>query len=211
MELGDRIVPLLVSAAKVLANPIGIEAAGVLQAWDKQANPDSRGAVLFMLWALTIGADKVLGGQWNPADPLNTPSGMADINKFMAVLEGVAAQVKFLYDDLAVSWGEVVQMQAGKFTAPANGAPSNLGSFRVLTLATIANQRFQAIAGDSYINFVEFGAKPSAQSILVYGNASQPDSPHNGDQLELYSQNQLRPVWRSPREIKAHLEKEEII
>ncbi|WLT37397.1 hypothetical protein NON20_16185 [Synechocystis sp. B12] len=31
MELGDRIVPLLVSAAKVLANPIGIEAAEVLQ------------------------------------------------------------------------------------------------------------------------------------------------------------------------------------
>lgn len=211
MELGDRIVPLLVSAAKVLANPIGIEAAEVLQAWDKQANPDSRGAVLFMLWALTIGADKVLGGQWNPADPLNTPSGMADINKFMAVLEGVAAQVKFLYDDLAISWGEVVQMQAGNFSAPAHGAPSNLGSFRVLTLSTIANQRFQAFAGDSYLSLVEFADRPWGQSILVYGNASQPDSPHNGDQLSLYSQNQLRPVWRSPEDIKAHLEKTETL
>ncbi|MCT0252585.1 acylase [Synechocystis sp. CS-94] len=211
MELGDRIVPLLVSAAKALANPIGIEAAEVLQAWDKQANPDSRGAVLFMLWALTIGADNVLGGTWNPADPLHSPSGMADINKFMAVLEGVAAQVKFLYDDLAVSWGEVVQMQAGNFTAPANGAPSNLGSFRVLTLSTIANQRFQAVAGDTYLSLVEFADRPGAQSILVYGNASQPDSPHNGDQLELYSKNQLRPVWRSPKEIRAHLEKEEIL
>jgi acyl-homoserine-lactone acylase len=136
---------------------------------------------------------------------------MADINKFMAVLEGVAAQVKFLYGDLAVSWGEVVQMQAGNSTAPASGGPSNLGSFRVLTLATIANQRFQVVAGDSYISLVEFGAKPSAQSILVYGNASQPDSPHNGDQLKLYSESKLRPVWRSPSEIKAHLEKEEIL
>lgn len=211
MELGDRIVPLLVSAAKALANPIGIEAAEVLQAWDKQANPDSRGAVLFMLWALTIGADNVLGGQWNPADPLNSPSGMADINKFMAVLEGVAAQMKFLYDDLAVSWGEVVQMQAGNFTAPANGAPSNLGSFRVLTVGTIANQRFQAFAGDSYLSLVEFTDHPRAQGVLVYGNASQPDSPHNGDQLSLYSQNQLRPVWRSPGEIKAHLERMETL
>ncbi len=211
MELGDRIVPLLVSAAKALANPIGIEAAEVLQAWDKQANPDSRGAVLFMLWALTIGADNVLGGQWNPADPLNSPSGMADINKFMAVLEGVAAQMKFLYDDLAVSWGEVVQMQAGNFTAPANGAPSNLGSFRVLTVGTIANQRFQAFAGDSYLSLVEFTDRPRAQGVLVYGNASQPDSPHNGDQLSLYSQNQLRPVWRSPGEIKAHLERMETL
>ncbi|WLT37396.1 penicillin acylase family protein [Synechocystis sp. B12] len=130
-----------------------------------------------MLWALTIGADKVLGGQWNPVDPLNTPSGMADINKFMAVLEGVAAQVKFLYDDLAISWGEVVQMQVGNFTAPANGAPSNLGSFRVLTLSTIANQRFQAVAGDSYLSLVEFADRPRGQSILVYGNASQPNSP----------------------------------
>lgn len=211
LELADRMVPLLVSAANLLANPIGVEAAQVLKAWDKQANPDSRGAVLFMLWALTIGPDKVLGGQWNAADPLDSPSGMADINKFMAVLEGVAAQVKFLYGKLDVSWGEVVTMEAGQFRYPANGAPSELGSFRVLTLKTTGEQTFQPIAGDSYLSLVEFGDRPRAQTVLVYGNASQPDSPHNGDQLRLYAQNQLRPVWRSPSEIKAHLEKQEIL
>ncbi|MFN9175584.1 MAG: acylase [Synechocystis sp.] len=211
LELAERIVPLLVSAANLLANPIGVEAAQVLKSWDKQANPDSRGAVLFMLWALTIGPDNVLGGVWNPADPLNSPNGMANINQFMAVLEGVAAQVKLLYGKLDVSWGEVVTMEAGKFRYPASGAPSELGSFRVLTLKTNGDQTFQPIAGDSYLSVVEFGDRPLAQSVLVYGNASQPDSPHNGDQLKLYAQNQLRPVWRSPSEIKAHLEKQEIL
>ncbi|MFM1843529.1 MAG: hypothetical protein RLZZ490_2272 [Cyanobacteriota bacterium] len=211
LELADRIVPLLVSAANMLANPIGVEAAQVLKTWDKQANPDSRGAVLFMLWALTIGSDNVLGGQWNPADPLDSPSGMADINRFMAVLEGIAAQVKLLYGKLDVSWGEVVTMEAGNFRYPATGAPSELGSFRVLTLKTNGDQTFQPIAGDSYVSVVEFGDRPLAQSVLVYGNASQPDSPHNGDQLRLYAQNQFRPVWRSPSEINAHLEKQEIL
>lgn len=211
MELADRIVPLLVSAANLLANPIGVEAAQVLKAWDRQANPDSRGAVLFMLWALTIGADNVLGGPWTPTDPLNSPNGMADINKFMAVLEGVAAQVKFLYGKLDVSWGEVVTMKAGQYRFPAAGAPSELGSFRVLSLKTNGDQTFQPIAGDSYLSVVEFGDRPIAESVMVYGNASQPGSPHNGDQLRLYAQNQLRPVWRSPSEIQAHLEKREIL
>ncbi|MGK7880382.1 MAG: acylase, partial [Crocosphaera sp.] len=47
----DRILDILISTAKALANPIGIEAAEVLEKWDRQTNPDSRGAVLFMLWA----------------------------------------------------------------------------------------------------------------------------------------------------------------
>ncbi len=211
LELAERIVPLLVSAAKVLANPIGLEAATVLEQWDKQANADSRGAVLFLLWATAIGTDNVLGGGWRAEDPLNSPSGMKDINKFMAVLEGAAAQVEFLYGDLAVSWGEVVRMQAGQTQLPAHGAPSNLGSFRVLTLRSDDQQKFQAIAGESYLSVMEFGEQPQAQTILVYGNSSQPDSPHNGDQLNLYANNQWRPAWRSRPEIEAHLEKRDVL
>ncbi len=42
--------------------------------------------------------------------------------------------------------------------------------------------------------------------LLSYGNASQPGSPHAGDQLELVSQEKLRPAWRTRAEVEANLE-----
>ncbi len=209
LELADRTLPLLIPAAKLLANPIGIEAAQVLEQWDHQTNADSRGAVLFMLWALTLDPQRMFSRPWNPEDPLNTPAGLADLNTSLAVLEGVAAQMKLLYGALDVPWGEVVKMSAGNLTLAAQGGPGYLGSFRVLKLKSLPKQTFQAIAGDSYVSAVEFADPVRAESLVVYGNASQPQSRHNGDQLALYAQNKLRPVWRSPAEIQAHLEKRE--
>ncbi len=39
---------------------------------------------------------------------------------------------------------------------------------------------------------------------MSYGNSSQPGSPHNGDQLELFSKKEMRPVWRERAEIEAN-------
>jgi len=53
---------------------------------------------------------------------------------------------------------------------------------------------------------IEFSAPLRAQALIGYGNASQPGSPHRTDQLELFARKQLRPVWRTRKEIEAHLE-----
>ncbi|MGL5034626.1 MAG: penicillin acylase family protein, partial [Microcystaceae cyanobacterium] len=211
LEISDRLLPLLIPAAKMLANPLGLEAAEVLKKWDRQANSDSRGMVLFMLWVSTLDTNRVFSKPWQEANPLDTPSGLADINTALAVLEGVAAQVKLLYGSLDVSWGEVATMQQGKYQLPASGASGKLGSFRVLNFATTADQKFRATFGDSYIAVIEFSDPIQAKTLMVYGNSSQPNSPHLGDQLSLYSKNQLRPVWRKKAEILEHLEAREVI
>ena len=41
---------------------------------------------------------------------------------------------------------------------------------------------------------------------MTYGNASQPNSPHLGDQLQLAARGELRPAWRTRADIEAHLE-----
>ncbi len=68
----------------------------------------------------------------------------------------------------------------------------------------------QAVAGDSYIAAVEFSDPIRAAALLAYGNASQPGSPHVGDQLDLFAKKELRPVWRTREEIEAHLEEREV-
>jgi acyl-homoserine-lactone acylase len=41
---------------------------------------------------------------------------------------------------------------------------------------------------------IEFTDPVRAKVLLSYGNATQPGSPHVGDQLELYARKELRPV-----------------
>ncbi|GBF82068.1 peptidase [Aphanothece sacrum FPU1] len=204
--MADRILNILVSTTKALANPIGIEAAKVLEKWDHQTNANSRGAVLFTLWALTLESKGLFSKPWNPENPLETPSGLADINTALGVLEGVAAQVKLLYGSLDVPWGEVVRMRVGNQDLPANGGPGILGSFQVLNIQATADKKFQVVFGDSFIAAVEFSDPIHAKVLNVYGNSTQPNSPHVGDQLSLYAQGKMRPVWRDKAEIEQHLE-----
>ncbi|NJK47481.1 acylase [Candidatus Gracilibacteria bacterium] len=210
LELADRILEYLIPAARLLSNPIGLEAAQVLKDWDRQTNADSKGAVLFTLWAKTIQTSKLFSRPWNDKEALSTPTGLADVNNALAILEGVAAQVKLLYGSLDVSWGEVVRLRYGKQDLPASGAPGSLGSFRVLDLVSTKDERFQVVSGDSYIAAIEFSNPIKAKALTVYGNATQPNSSHVGDQLPLYSRGELRPVWRDRQEIEAHLESRQV-
>ena len=118
--------------------------------------------------------------------------------------------MKYLYGSLDVPWGDFVKMKAGKYQLPANGGPGELGSFRVLDLQSLPNGQSQAIFGDSFIAAIAFSEPLQAKVLTVYGNSSQPNSPHVGDQLPLYAKNQLRPAWRDRQEIEAHLELREI-
>jgi acyl-homoserine-lactone acylase len=105
-----------------------------------------------------------------------------------------------------VPWGEVYRLRIGGQDLPASGGPSSLGIFRVLEFQPTGDGRFAAYFGDSYTAVIEFSNPVRAWALLSYGNASQADSPHLGDQLELLSRNRLRPVWRSRRAVEANLE-----
>jgi acyl-homoserine-lactone acylase len=58
---------------------------------------------------------------------------------------------------------------------------------------------------------VEFTQPLKAKVLLSYGNSSQPNSKHYGDQLELFSRFEMRDAWLTRGEIEANLEEREII
>jgi acyl-homoserine-lactone acylase len=88
---------------------------------------------------------------------------------------------------------------------PASGGDSELGAFRVLEFERVRD-RFVAIGGDSYVAAVEFGRPVRAMTLLGYGNASQPGSPHRSDQLQLFASNRLKPAWLRRQDILRNLE-----
>lgn len=204
MELADRLLDDLIPAARQ-GSELARRAASVLERWDRKTNPDSRGAVLFAAWAQAVDSTQIFATPWNPAAPLTTPDGIADPAKATAALEAAATKVEAAYGALDVPWGKVFRIQYGDVDLPANGAEDPLGVFRSLWFAPAKEGRFQTIGGDSFVAVVEFSNPVKAKVLTSYGNSTQPSSPHQTDQLELFARQELRPVWRSRQQISAHL------
>jgi acyl-homoserine-lactone acylase len=216
MELADRLLDDLIRAARLDGNELARRAADVLEKWDRNADAGSRGAVLFTMWAremklLDGDAAGVFATPWDEKKPLSTPNGLAAPKAAVAALESVAAQAQAAFGGLDVAWGDVARLRVGKADFPANGGFSTLGIFRVVEFSPAPDGHFRSVAGDSYVAAVEFSNPVRAQALLSYGNSSQPGSPHRGDQLELFSRKELRPVWRTRAEVEAHLETREVL
>ncbi len=210
LALGDRLVPDLIAAARRQpAGSLAQQAADVLAAWDRRTDADSAGAALFGLWRLGLGRSLRFAEPWQAEDPLTTPRGLAEPAAAVAALEQAALQLGLGYGAIAVPWGEVVRLRYGEVDLPAQGGPGLLGSFQVIDVAQAGDGKFASVAGDTYIAALEFGETVRARVLNTYGNASQPGSPHVGDQLALYARQELRPAWRSRAEILAHLERQD--
>ncbi|MBW4631545.1 MAG: acylase [Iphinoe sp. HA4291-MV1] len=211
MELADRILDDLFLAARKQGGSLARRAADVLEAWDRQANADSKGAVLFASWVEQMDLDdKAFSKPWSEDSPRTTPDGLADPTSAVATLEAVATKVEKAYGALDVAWGDVFRLAINNKDLPANGGDGSLGIFRVLSFAPASQSHFQAVAGDSFVAAIEFSQPVKAMALISYGNATQPGSPHVGDQLQIFARKQLRPVWRQRSDILAHLEERKV-
>ncbi len=213
MALADRVLDDLISAARGSGRQRAVRAAEVLQEWDRAADADSRGAVLFVQWAREALPDGLetpgtFVTIWDPDRPSSTPLGLADPVAAVAVLEAVADTVETQFGDIEVAWGDVNRLRRNGVDLPGNSAPGDpLGVFSVIDYAPSGDGLMESVFGVTYVSAVEFtpqGAR--AKSLTAYGNATQTGSPHNGDQLALLAHKEMRPVWRTRSEIDAHLE-----
>lgn len=217
IELADRILDDLVTATQQYGTPLAKQAASVLSHWDRQTNADSHGAALFLFWFKGMmqhykAFSQMFAVPQDEQHILTTPRGLASPKLAAQVLDEAARNLQSATGSLDVPWGALFRLRRGKIDLPAQGGPGDpLGIFRALYSVRDKDGRFTAIDGDSFIYAVTFTQPLQARALVTYGNASQPDSPHYGDQLKLYATNQLRPVWRTRAEISAHLEMRELV
>ena len=216
MLLADRVLDELIPAARASDSPLAQQAAQVLDDWDRRADADSRGAVLFSFWLQAVGADGLAKGlfqaPWDASKPFGTPTTLGNLDQAVQALAGAAQQVQNRFGRLDVPWGEVMRLRAGDVDLPGNGASGDpAGTVRVVSFAPDQDGKFRSVFGDSFIMAVEFGDGVNARALLTYGNASQSGSPHVGDQLKLAAEKRLRPVWRTRDEIEDHLTERTVI
>ncbi len=211
MELADRVLGELLSAARAASDTSVRSAAAVLAGWDRTADAGSRGAVLFTTWWDVYTARVGRGRspwqkEWSEAAPRSTPWGLADTSTAVRALGEAADSVRAWYGALDVPWGDVYRLERDTVDLPSNGASGAYGVFRAQSYAPIARHRYAAAGGDSFVAAVEFTTPLRARTLVGYGNASRAGSPHRTDQLPLYAAKQLRPTWRTRADVERHLE-----
>lgn len=216
MEAADHIVQDVIAAARTAGDSTARAAADVLERWDRHADASSRGAVLFTTFLRNMQRQRWASGSpydipWTQRAPLATPDGLSDPRFAVQILSQTAQSVHALYGNIDVAWGDVYRLRRDSVDLPANGGPGEAGIFRVVDFDPIRGDstRFAASSGDSYVAAIEFSTPVRAQTLLTYGNASQPGSPHRTDQLGLFARKQLRTAWLTRVDILANLKARE--
>ena len=213
LEMADRILDDLFAAIDQYGTDLGKEAKQVLAQWDRSADTGSIGTLVFVRWAERMNPvnEAMYTKKWSAANPLLTPDGLANPAEAVKALEAVAASIKADFGTLAVPWGKANRIRYNHLDLPGNGADGSVGAFRVAWPMDITQNVSTIGGGDSWVGVIEFGAKTRAKVLLSYGNSTQDNSPHNGDQLQLFSAKKLRDAYFYPADVKAHTIKTEVL
>jgi acyl-homoserine-lactone acylase len=166
-------------------NPDFAAAQAVLKAWDLKTDVHNRSAALAVV-TLT----KMNGG----AAPA-------------AALKGTIDDLKAHFGRMDPEWGDVNRIRRGKLDLAIDGGPD---VYRAVYGRPDPDGRLRALAGDTYVMFVEWdeAGHLSSRSIHQFGSATLDEaSPHYADQTPLFVAMKTKPVWFTEAQLKSHVER----
>lgn len=223
MLLAERVKERLVDAVRgsAVASDLSRAGADALEGWDGHVSAGSRGAVLFQrFWdGYAANVSPPFARPWDPANPLGTPEGLADPARAVSELEAAVRDLRARYGDERIAWGEVHRFRFGDLDLPGDGASGTYGCYRVVRFDEMTGGPNHRIAGridgsnpiagfgDAWVLLVDFSGGVRASSVVAYGQSSDLASPHSRDQIRIFAEHRLRPVWFTEAQVRANLER----
>jgi len=213
--VADRLLPDLNAAVQASGDDMAKQAMAVLNAWDRTTDAESRGSLLFTMWVDRMKApDGVTNAGWRiPYDirqPLATPSGLANPAAALTALDAAARELLAQKGALDAPWGSEMRLIWGGQNLAASGASGRYGDINVIDYGPLKDGVRAASFGATFVAVVDFATPTKAKVLMSYGDASQPGSPHLGDQIPLLSAKEMRDAWRTRAEVEAHLESRDV-
>ena len=164
----------------------------LLKSWDRVASEDSEAASIFILALYDILRKIKSRKSLVSGDELTEASLAASVQSAQDHLQENFGKVK-------VPLGQVQRHSRGDVSLAYGGGPDVLAAVG----SRMQNDgRLRPIAGDSYIQMVRFTPDgPVLESINAYGASAKPGSPHYTDQMELFTQQKLKPMTLDKEEV----------
>jgi len=216
MAFGNRIhaaelvLPDLLPLCQASSDQQIRSACNALAAWDRKANLDSRGAVLFReFWNLAADIPDKWLVPLDVNDPVNTPRSLAPAAApaMLAALKAAAQTLAGFNIPLDARLGDYQDDTRNGVRVPVHGGIGDIdGSFNSIHMRTglTATGYHDIMWGTSYVQTVTFDqAGPVAYAMLTYGQSVDPANPHYGDQVPLYSRKEFPLLPFSPEKIRA--------
>ncbi len=210
VHAAELVLPELLQACAATSDALSRQACTTLQNWDRRADVDSRGAVLFReFWSIATQVPNKWTTPFDPADPVRTPHGVAPaaMPAMLAALRTAATKLQSLGIALDSRLGDYQVEPRNGVRIPLHGGNGDEeGSYSSLTMATpLTPQGYVGVYwGQSYIQTVGFDERgPVAQAMLTYGQSTDPKSPWYADQTKVYSRKAWPVLPFTPDRIKA--------
>jgi len=197
MLMAERVLDDLLAALRSQGTAFA-RAIAILEAWDRTASVESRGAVLFKRWAEDYFEDENAPGLWaQPWDidrPAQTPLGLGNQGRAHEAMTRAVTSLAQDGTDLNARWGDVHRVIRGSVNVPVAGCEPTLGCFRALSYSRTDGGQYAANRGDAWILAVEFGDIPRAYTVLSYGQTAREESDHFADQAAMFARGELKAV-----------------
>ncbi|MEO1437462.1 MAG: penicillin acylase family protein, partial [Bacteroidota bacterium] len=164
--------------------------------WELGTEPESKGATIMSLFLeLYLEGRNAQGLVWQ-VDHLSD-------EQFADILRDVQKHLKRKFKSVEVPLGEFQRHIRGKVNLPIGGTPDVLAAQYI---EPYKRGRFKVMSGESFIMLVHFKADGTytMEAVNAYGASANEKSPHYTDQMELYVNQQLRPVQLELDPIKAN-------
>lgn len=194
IHAAELVLPDLLRVCAGSGDAVLASACAALDAWDRRADLDSRGAVLFReFW----NAAARIPGKWAVPfarhDPVNTPRGLAPEASagMLAALKVAALRLQTLGIPFDGRLGDFQGETRNGVRVPIHGGIGDIdGSYNSIHMSgELTPTGYNDVGwGTSYVQVVTFDeVGPLARAILVYGQSTDPKSTHYADQLPLYA------------------------
>jgi hypothetical protein len=163
----------------------------MLQNWDRRVTPDSKEAMLFATWWREYRSRFPQMSDIGVVRALSNP-GRQQATVSMQALKRAVGVMTERFGRLDVAWGKVRRIRHEQHEFPVGGSAA------MHTLHQTAPEPKPSWAveiagsGDVYKMVVQLREASNVYSVTPFGNASAPASPHATDQMELYSNQQLK-------------------
>jgi acyl-homoserine-lactone acylase len=196
--LGDETVAMCREQAPLMG---GDEACDVLEAWDRKANLDSRGAHVFRRFIAAANGSQagLYRDRFDPERPVTTPNQLNTANP--QVRQALRDSVDYFTSrgvPLDAPLGTIQTEARGDRAIPIHGGRGVEGAFNVIeTVPDATTGTFPDVfTGSSFVQAVAFNDTdcPDVRTILTYSQSTDPTSRWFADQTERYSEK----AWVTP-------------